>query len=317
MAPRRSRLSLGLALAASVVLHVFLFRSLWLQEAPPRAAPASEVVEMEIHEVIRPSAPVVRAPAPPAPAAPPTRRPPKRARAPVPAPAPQAPETPAASSDSGASASASSDVPSGPRALASDFPVRAESLLPRVLPETSVVQVFPEPRLGAEPGTGAPGTRLRAPEPKGPGEMVRELVAEQKVRGGFVHSYFGQLQDVLLAAWRATGTSARRKSGRACEVEVRLVQAPSGRLQQVSIRFPSCDPSMDEEVLADLRAAAASLPAPPPEVVGHRDSIRSVYRFTFQPPPTLPPLEFDVVNLVDRKAIPKFNPKRVTLIQVD
>jgi hypothetical protein len=151
----------------------------------------------------------------------------------------------------------------------------------------------------------------------GPGEMVRELVAQQKVRSGFVHAYFGQLQDVLLAAWRAKDTSARRRSGRACEVELRLVQAPSGRLQEVSIRFPSCDPRMDEEVLADLRAAAASLPAPPPEVVGHQDSLRSVYRFTFQPPPILPPLEFDVVDLVDRKAIPKFNPKRVTLLQVE
>jgi TonB-like protein len=271
---------------------------------------------MEIHEVTRPPAPVVRAPAPPPPAATPTRRPSKRAQAPQPAPAPQAPETPVASTDSKASASAASDVPSGPRELASDFPVRAESLLPRSLPEASA-QVSPGSRPGTEPGTGAPGTRLRAPEPKGPGEMVRELVAQQKVRNGFVHAYFGQLQDVLLAAWRATGTSARRRSGRTCEVEVRLVQASSGRLQEVSIRFPSCDPSMDEEVLADLRAAAASLPAPPPEVVGHRDSIRSVYRFTFQPPPTLPPLKFDVVDLVDRKAIPKFNPKRVTLIQVE
>ncbi len=270
---------------------------------------------MEIHEVTRPSAPVVRAPAPPPPSAAPTRRPPKRMRAPVSAPAPQVPEPPAASTDaSEATASAASDVPSGPRALASDFPIRSESLLPRVLPGASA-EVFPSP--GAEPGTGAPGTRLRAPEPKAPDEMVRELVAQQKVRSGFVHSYFGQLQDVLLAAWRAKDTSARRTSGRTCEVEVRLVQEPSGQLREVSIRYPSCDARMDEEVLADLRAAAASLPAPPPEVVGHRDSIRSVYRFTYQPPPTLPPLEFDVVDLVDRKAIPKFNPKRVTLIQVE
>jgi hypothetical protein len=318
VARSRSRLPLLVALAASVVLHVFLFRELWLQKAPPRAPPAAEVVEMEIHEVTRPSAPVVQAPAPPPPSAPPTRRPPKRAQAPQVAPAPQAPE-PAADSpgSSTASASAASDVPSAPRAQTSDFPLRTGSLLPRRLPEASA-QVSPDSRPSSrEPGTGAPGTRLRAPEPMGPSEMVRELVAQQKVRGGFVHAYFGQLQDVLLAAWRAKDTSARRRSGRTCEVELRLVQAPSGRLQEVSIRYPSCDPRMDEEVLADLRAAAASLPAPPPEVVGHRDSIRSVYRFTFQPPPTLPPLEFDVVDLVDRKAIPKFNPKRVTLLQVE
>lgn len=150
-----------------------------------------------------------------------------------------------------------------------------------------------------------------------PGDAVRGLVAEQRVRSGFVHAYFGQLQDVLLGVWRATGTSARRKSGRICEVEVRLVQAPSGRLLAASIRAPSCDPSMDEEVLSALRAAAESLPAPPPEVVGQRDSIRSVYRFSFQPPPTVPPLEFDVVDLFDHKAIPSFDPKRVTLISAE
>ncbi|MCY1072976.1 hypothetical protein [Archangium lansingense] len=65
---------------------------------------------------------------------------------------------------------------------------------------------------------------------------------------------------------------------------------------------------MDEEVLSELRAAAESLPAPPPEVVGQRDSIHSVYRFSFQPPPTIPPLEFDVVDLFDRKAIPASTP---------
>jgi hypothetical protein len=132
-----------------------------------------------------------------------------------------------------------------------------------------------------------------------------------------VHGYFGELQDVLLAAWRASGTSARRKSGRACQVELRLVQAPSGRLLQASIVYPSCDPSMDQEVLADLRSAAESLPAPPQELVAHRDSLSSVYRFSFEPPPLLPPLRFDVVDLVDRKAIPKFNPKRVSLVSTE
>ena len=161
------------------------------------------------------------------------------------------------------------------------------------------------------------GTRLHAPAPKSPDAALRELIAQQKVHSGFVHGYFGELQGVLLAAWRASGTSSRRKSGRTCEVEIQLVQAPSGRLLKASIVYPSCDPSMDQEVLADLRSAAESLPAPPQELVEHRDSLRSVYRFAFEPPPILPPLRFDVVDLVDRKAIPKFNPKRVTLVSVE
>ncbi len=317
MARSRSRLPLVLALAASGVLHVFLFRE--LREAPPpQAPPASSLVELEIRTVTRPPAPVVQAPAPPAPA--PIRPRPKRVPGAPAAQAPRVAEAPPASSEDPAPAPAASYVPSAPsQALTSDFPVRRDSLLPRVLP-ADPARGLPEPLAGTsgkDPGTGAPGTRLRAPEPQDPGDALRALVAQQRVRSGFVHTYFGQLQDVLLAAWRASGTSSRRKSGRACEVEVRLVQAPSGRLQEVSIRFPSCDPRMDEELLSDLRAAAASLPAPPPEVVGSRDSVRSVYRFSFQPPPTLPPLEFDVVSLVDRKAIPSFNPKRVTLVSVE
>jgi hypothetical protein len=142
-------------------------------------------------------------------------------------------------------------------------------------------------------------------------------VAQQRVESGHVHGYYGQLQDVLLAAWQARDTLARRKSGRTCEVEVRITQELSGALREVSILYPSCDARMDEELLADLRVAAHSLPAPPPEVIAHRSSLRSVFRFAFRPPPTLPPLEFDVVNLIDRKAIPRFNPRRVTLVAVE
>jgi hypothetical protein len=137
------------------------------------------------------------------------------------------------------------------------------------------------------------------------------------VADGNVHAYYGQLQDVLLAAWQARDTFARRKSGRTCEVEVRITQELSGALREVSILYPSCDSRMDEELLADLRVAAHSLPAPPPEVIAHRSSLRSVFRFAFRPPPSLPPLEFDVVNLIDRKAIPRFNPRRVTLVAVE
>ncbi|WP_257446272.1 TonB C-terminal domain-containing protein [Archangium lipolyticum] len=312
MSRSRSRLPFALAVAASVLLHVFLF--LWLREAPPPApVPARTVVELEFHEVTRPSAPTAQAPAPPpAPSRKRTRRAPGSQSAPVAPQASQAPETPAAP---GASAPLASDVPSAPGAPASDFPVRSGSLLPRMLPNASA-QVAPG-AASEEPGTGPVGTRLHAPAPKSPDAALRELVAQQKVHRGFVHGYFGELQDVLLAAWRATGTSSRRKSGRTCEVEVRLVQAPSGRLLQASVVYPSCDPSMDQEVLADLRSAAESLPVPPRDLVGHRDSLSSVFRFSFEPPPTLPPLRFDVVDLVDRKAIPKFNPKRVKLVSAE
>ncbi|QRN93070.1 TonB C-terminal domain-containing protein [Archangium violaceum] len=311
MSPSRSRLPFVLAVAASVVLHVFLF--LWLREAPPPVVPpARNVVELEFHEVTRPSAPVAQAPAPPprAPVRKRTRLAPSLQSAPAPQVSQAPPETPASAEPS---APLASDVPSAPPA--SDFPVRPGSLLPRALPNASA-QVAPGAS-SEESGTGAVGTRLHAPVPRSPDAALRELVAQQKVHNGFVHGYFGELQDVLLAAWRATGTSSRRKSGRTCSVEVRLVQAPSGRLLQASIVYPSCDPSMDQEVLADLRSAAESLPAPPRELIAHRDSISSVYRFAFEPPPILPPLRFDVVDLVDRKAIPKFNPKRVSLVSAE
>jgi hypothetical protein len=195
------------------------------------------------------------------------------------------------------------------------MPVRDAPTGLRLLPNASVLNL-PTPAQEPE-GMGPVGTRLRAPEHQDVGESLRGVVARQRVESGHVHGYYGQLQDVLLAAWQARETLARRKSGRTCEVEVRLTQELSGALRDVSILYPSCDSRMDEELLADLRVAAHSLPAPPPEVIAHRSSLRSVFRFAFRPPPSLPPLEFDVVNLIDRKAIPRFNPRRVTLVAVE
>jgi hypothetical protein len=158
----------------------------------------------------------------------------------------------------------------------------------------------------------------REPEPQTPQEALRDQVARARVASGAPHAYFGdQLRDALLAAWRADQTLARRKTGRPCSVEVRLVQELSGRLLELEVVRPSCDPSMDEELLANLMTAARNLPAPPPQVTEHRDLLRSTFRFTFVPPGSLPSNWFDLVNLVDRKAIPPAQPKRVQVIAVE
>ncbi len=300
----RSRLPVLLALGASALLHAFLFFALWRQEPAASGPPVARLIELEIRETVRPPAPVTE-PLPP-PASPSKR--PKRPRATATAPA--RPEAPAAS--------ASLDAPtsSEPSAPGVGLPVRDAPTGLRLLPNASVLNLPSTPPQEV-PGTGRVGTRLRAPEPQDVGESLRSVVSRQRVESGHVHGYYGQLQDVLLAAWQARETLARRKSGRTCEVEVRITQELSGALREVSILYPSCDPRMDEELLSDLRVAAHSLPAPPPEVIAHRSSLRSVFRFAFRPPPTLPPLEFDVVNLIDQKAIPRFNPRRVTLVAVE
>ncbi|WP_141332784.1 TonB C-terminal domain-containing protein [Myxococcus faecalis] len=158
----------------------------------------------------------------------------------------------------------------------------------------------------ASPGSAAPPS---APEVS---DMLRDGAAELQVRTGAMHAYYARLADALRAAWRARGTRARRKSGRPCTAQVRLVQAADGRVLQLSILLPSCDPPMDEELLADLRIA--SLPPPPPELLAGRESLRSVYRFGFHPPPRVS-LEFDIVDLVDPKAIPDHEPRRVVLVR--
>ena len=295
---RRHRALPLLALLLSVALHGAGLA--WLLVADPELQPTRRPqpapLQVDITVVER------AAPAPPPPPPPPRRR-----AGATTAPRPAAPAQPARP-----------EAPAAPPSVAADAPTRGPSLRERLF-----LVPAPTPTPGQDPaGTGTAQAPPRAPTTEERVEQsLRMGVAARKARDGFVHTYFTQvLQDALTAAWRAKRTHERRggRGDKACEAQLHLRQAADGSLLDVRVVYPSCDPLQDSELLDDLRIAARSLPAPPPEVLAGRPAVESIWRFRFQPPPPWSTtLEFDVVRLVDKRALPPPNPRKVLLVAAD
>lgn len=286
---------IALAIAASLVLHALVLLA-WPREVPgaplpaPRQPPPVEL-EVDVEVVSRP--PPARAPAKAGP------RPSRRA-------APGGPQVPAARSPE-PSTGWPADAP-----LAAG--VQAPSAPPVLVPESP----------GAAGGAAA-GPELvyreglAPPRPQEPGESLRSVLQADKVQGGNVHAYFYLLQDVLLAAWDADRVMAQRPSGEKSPraSTIRLIQDVQGVLTLAEVVVPSWDPLLDREALEDLRAAAHSLPAPPPEVVRGRDRISSLWRFEYLPARFRGGGQFDLINLFDPRALPKPSDKRIRLLSAD
>jgi TonB C terminal len=104
---------------------------------------------------------------------------------------------------------------------------------------------------------------------------------------------------------------------------IRVVQATNGHLLKVELVEPSNDTRVDNEALADVRAAAEKLPPPTPEVVEGKDVLSSLWQFelivSISPPiPTLT-FEFDeALGFIDaRLPLDRRIYKRVRLVSVE
>jgi hypothetical protein len=104
---------------------------------------------------------------------------------------------------------------------------------------------------------------------------------------------------------------------------LRVIQRPSGELIAVELVRPSNDVTVDHEALADVRAAAEGLPAPPPEAVTGKERLVSLWQFeliiSISPPVPTFTFEFDeALKFIDtRLPLDRRIYKRVRLIAVE
>jgi outer membrane biosynthesis protein TonB len=104
---------------------------------------------------------------------------------------------------------------------------------------------------------------------------------------------------------------------------IRVVQRTDGHLIKVELVEPSNDTRVDNEALADVRAAAEKLPVPTPDVIEGKETLSSLWQFelivSISPPiPTLT-FEFDeALGFIDaRLPLDRRIYKRVRLVSVE
>lgn len=120
------------------------------------------------------------------------------------------------------------------------------------------------------------------------------------------------LQQQMNAQFRAT----RRAT-------IRVVQDRDGKLTRVELVDPSNDEHVDQEALADVRAAASKLPPPPDEALQGKDELSSLWSFelvvSITPPVPTFTFEFDeVIGFVDaRMPLDRRIYKKVKLVSVE
>lgn len=103
---------------------------------------------------------------------------------------------------------------------------------------------------------------------------------------------------------------------------IRVEQDAQGQLLDVKLVDPSHQPEVDKEAIKDVRAAAEKLPPPPPEAVGGRERITSLWQFeliiSISPPIPTFTFEFDeALGFIDtRMPLDRRIYKRVRLLEV-
>lgn len=103
----------------------------------------------------------------------------------------------------------------------------------------------------------------------------------------------------------------------------RVTQDREGKLLSVELIQPSNDQTLDREAMEDVRIAAANLPSPPPEAIGTREKLVSLWQFeliiSISPPVPSFSFEFDeALQFVDaRMPLDRRIYKRVRLIAAE
>lgn len=128
--------------------------------------------------------------------------------------------------------------------------------------------------------------------------------------------------DPALQARREMRKKMREEFRATRRATIRVVQDSTGQLLDVQLVAPSNDPDVDKEAIKDVRAAAQQLPAPPPEAVGKKERISSLWQFeliiSISPPIPTFTFEFDeALGFIDtRMPLDRRLYKRVRLLEV-
>jgi TonB family protein len=133
----------------------------------------------------------------------------------------------------------------------------------------------------------------------------------------------GGLPGVDLQARREVQRQLRKQFEATRRATIRVVQDQTGKLTDVELVDPSTDAAVDRQALEDVRAAAERLPPPPPEALGARNRLSSLWSFelviSISPPVPTFTFEFDeVVGTVDpRLPLDRRVYKKVRLVSVE
>lgn len=128
--------------------------------------------------------------------------------------------------------------------------------------------------------------------------------------------------DPSLEARRTLRRQMREQFRATRRATVRVVQDTEGRLLSVELVTPSNDLQIDREAVADIRAAAARLPVPPPEALQGRTRLVSLWQIelivSISPPVPTVSIEFDAeMKPTDlRMPLDRRLYKRVRLLEV-
>ncbi len=144
-----------------------------------------------------------------------------------------------------------------------------------------------------------------------------------ELRTGPTNDRIGGLPGPDFAARKELQKQMRETYKATRHATLKVVQAADGKLISVELVEPSNDAKIDREAMVDVRAAAEKLPAPPPEVVGARKQIISLWSFelviSISPPIPTFTFEFDeVIGFIDaRMPLDRRIYKKVRLIAVE
>ena len=136
------------------------------------------------------------------------------------------------------------------------------------------------------------------------------VLGRKRVESGNVDPYFSRLRETLTESWNISERPKKVPQ----PISVRITQARTGHLLSAELIAPSQDAGWDRGLLFDLKRAAYRLPEPPLEVFSGHGRLASEWSFQYAPQAAT---DFDVVNLFDKKAIPKSSGKRVELLGVE